>query len=199
MTPLWLILALAAAPQDQPSSSDRAEDARMDAPFEQDAPSASPRHHAFSGWTYRDEFQRIAGSVWIFQKFDWSGIVGERPRIIYVAHRLERRRNAPDTIRWTDSDACPALLDRLRDFEAISPPRLTIPGLDEAPRETIGPRTRHGLHYTLWTRYVAEQADGHPADVSVSSNGGPIAAWGRQTTAALADCWRADEPLLHLP
>ena len=100
-------------------------------------------------------------------------------------------------MRWTDSDACPALTDRLRGFEAVPTPNLTIFGLDEAPDGSLPGRTLHGLHWTLWTDYLASQTDGAPADVSMSSNGGAIAAWGNETRAALETCWRETPPVPH--
>lgn len=188
------LLAFAALTgQDVDTPERRAEDARIVAPFD-DAPRWGSREPA-SGWRFIPSFPVSSGAVWIFTDFDRTGRVeGERSRVIHVAAKVERRRNAPDTLQWADSDDCPALLDRLRAFEATTTPALAVAFLDDAPSNAPRPMTMDGVSWTLWTRFVAEQPDGHTADVSVSSNGGEIARWGEETRQALAPCWRDAEP-----
>ena len=198
MSLLSLALALTLSVQSGQGPPSAAEAARMDAPFERAPRWGASYTSPSSGWSYRDEFHQIAGMVWIYADLEWSGIEGERARIIYVARRLERRRDVADTVRWTDSDACPALTDRLRAFEAVPTPGLTIFGLDEAPDGSLRGRTLHGLHWTLWTHYLASQTDGEPADVSMSSNAGAIAEWGNETRATLEPCWRETPPVPHI-
>lgn len=148
---------------------------------------------AWLGWRWLDAFQTFAGSVSIYYDHTREGALEGRPtRLRLVARQLDRRAGQSDQIRWTDSDRCPALMDRVQAFQVLEPPRTVIPALTWPP---AFPRmVRDGVGWSLWSQ-TAQQAGGFSAYSEFSSNAGPIAEWGRSARQALKDCWQEDAPV----
>lgn len=92
---------------------------------------------------------------------------------------------------WADSKSCPAVENVLRAMIDLPPGALTIGGLRSSD---IEPRYQaDGELYTAWSR-AGLQADGSPISVTLSSDGGDLAAWGAASLAALDPCWRSELP-----
>lgn len=110
-----------------------------------------------------------------------------------------RRGDSGTRDLWADTQACPALIGVVAGLEAMFTPRFN-PGRayglpPEGARMPVStPPPLHAQGYTIEGR--ALQADGSTAQMSISSNAGAIADFGKLIETRLADCWAERQPAL---
>ncbi|MGA0545386.1 hypothetical protein ACO2Q1_08935 [Brevundimonas sp. VNH65] len=139
--------------------------------------------------------------VWTIDIF--SGVDLTRPirpdryPLLYSARF--RRGNSGLRDRWADTQTCPALIGVVAGLDAVFAPRFN-PGRayglppEGARMPESTPPPLHAQGYTIEGRAV--QADGSTAQMSISSNGGAIAAFGKLVETRLANCWAERQPAL---
>jgi hypothetical protein len=109
---------------------------------------------------------------------------------VLVARRV-RAQDGPAYVDWTDSRACPQLVEAARRLERLPMPGLDVPGVGAgAP---AGPAA-DGDSYLLW----ADQArwrNGRGASLEVrGSDGSSLADWMQDAFRRLDGCWRLERP-----
>lgn len=143
------------------------------------------------GWRWAGSHGNLSGSVSIYFAYTAEGAAPGRPtRLRFVARQVLREADQPETVSWTESDRCPALMEAVEQFQDLPAPRTVIPGQTWPPEFPV--IVFHGTQWTLWS-HTAQQEGHHPARYSFSSNSGTIADWGDRTRMALQDCW-GDQP-----
>lgn len=151
-------------------------------------------HHlpAWMGFRWVSSFGEYAGGVWIYSAPTTKGAPAGRPtRPRYVAQKISMRAGEAARSEWTNTDQCPALMEIVRSYERLEPPRVVVMGLDWPP--TVPKVALDGTSWTIWVRQ-GHQADDFLADVTMTSNAGTIERWGREAKDDLEPCWTSDEP-----
>ena len=144
------------------------------------------------GFRWASSFGEYAGGVWIYAAPTSAGAPAGRPtRPRFVAQKISVRAGETARSEWTNSDQCPALMEIVRSYERLEPPRIVIMGLRWPP--AVPKIALDGTMWTIWARQTYQPND-FPADVSMTSNAGVIEQWGREATDDLEACWTADEP-----
>lgn len=147
---------------------------------------------AWLGFSWISDFEDYGGGVWIYDAPARDALPAGRPtRPRYVAMQASTRIDEPEQRAWTNSDQCPALMDIVRSYERLEPPRIRVSGLHWSP--TLSKRRLHGTWWTIWARQTG-QPDEFPSDITMTSNAGMIEEWGSSARAMLADCWTPQEP-----
>jgi hypothetical protein len=110
----------------------------------------------------------------------------------FVVRRAEDHMGKDATVRWTSSEACPALSAVLTDLQQLKAPLIELPGFKH-PVE--GELVLDGISYSLWT--TAGRYDGGRARGGVEMTGNvdsPLARWAQSADERLAGCWGDAKP-----
>lgn len=129
------------------------------------------------------------GSFCASQKVIDVYVDGERH---WVLRRISTQIGGPalPQISWAESGSCPTILTWLERLERL-PIGFKVGPLrkGEKPRFEFHPPYAHGVHYEVRGNLV-RQPSGAWARLSLSSNEGEVADWGRGFSEATAACWR---------
>lgn len=108
--------------------------------------------------------------------------------ILYViARRDGYADNETVETTWADGRTCPAIGEAMERLAALPTPDRTIPGIPVPRPSEFPPRVMDGNTYFIST--YGEMPDRQLARMTVSSNAGPIAEWGRFVERELDPCW----------
>ena len=127
----------------------------------------------------------LAGTTEVVEiETDGAGDDGLR----FTLRLVRRRLQAPDEVRWTTSEACPAVRAVLAAAAALPAPTLAPPGFGHDPTVLI----LDGMGYAVQMPAAVGTGTG---TVTITSNiGTPLARWVDNALARLQPCWSATVP-----
>lgn len=135
----------------------------------------------------------------------WLEVTDERLRPMRrISFRAERSRGADPVLyviarrdgysdgevvetTWADGRTCPAIGEAMAQLAALPTPDRSVPGVPVARPPEFPPLVRDGNTYFIST--FGEMPDRHLTRMTLSSNSGAVADWGRFVERELEACW----------
>ena len=148
-------------------------------------PAAEPPHPAnFLTWLEVAD-ERLQPMRRISFRAERSG--GADPVLYVIARRDGYSQGEVVATTWADGRTCPAIAQAMRRLADLPTPNPSVPGVPLTLPPEFPPQVRDGNTYVISTH--GEMPDRHLTRMTLSSNGGPVADWGRFVERELEACW----------
>ena len=112
---------------------------------------------------------------------------GADPVLYVIARRDGYSQGEVVATTWADGRTCPAIAQAMRRLADLPTPNPSVPGVPLTLPPEFPPQVRDGNTYVISTH--GEMPDRHLTRMTLSSNGGPVADWGRFVERELEACW----------
>ena len=148
-------------------------------------PAAEPPHPAnFLTWLEVAD-ERLQPMRRISFRAERSG--GADPVLYVIARRDGYSDGEVEETTWADGRTCPAIGEAMMQLADLPTPDRRVPGVPRSRPPEFPPQVRDGNTYVISTH--GEMPDRHLTRMTLSSNGGPVADWGRFVERELEACW----------
>lgn len=129
--------------------------------------------------------------VTIYRLVDGGG-PDEAPSQHWALRHDEERSGGGVTITWADSRSCPTIAPALEGLSRLSL-SMRLDGLRPGDGLSFPIPVTDGTWFVI-DAYMARQSDNRVVSISVSSNDGAIADWGRDLLDHMTPCWGKKKP-----